>query len=327
MVCGVCVCCGTDLASKPPNQIHNLMKRISYLLAASSLFFAACDKDDDQNGSNVKEYKVGSYNDVVISGNVVVTKKRGSDQGTIIVRGNPELIANFEVRTDDDDLYITANSQAALSDSIYVELGDVDIEEITLTAQQHAVFKWVDDDRETLDDLEIETRGGSELWFYGLRADELDIDMAGNSYVYFDTHLKTWDTDSVWVAKSHAEVKGDFVIADLDSNSTFEVAYKFSGNISTKSKKGVDYYVITDGDVKEYYLLADVDIETTGTADIDGENAAILDLSAELSGNSTATVWVLGNISGEGNGSSILNFLGDPAITYNLLGSANILKL
>lgn len=258
-----------------------------------------------------------TYQNVEITGNVVVEYSDANSDDQVLVEGNPDLISNFEVRTENNILYLEADSEVQLEDSVYVILGEEELDKIILNAQQQAVLRWDADENDRIEELEIETRGGSQLWFYGLNAGEVDLVMKGNSEVYLDSRAEAV-ADSVVVPQGDALTMDDYVIHE---------GYIYKGDsVGSCTRNDAGVYVIYADEVERHYLVENMNIRTVGNTRFEARHCAVEDMDIGLTGNSEANVWVIGSLSGEGKGSSVFNYFGTTALNlqYIVTGGAVI---
>jgi hypothetical protein len=294
------------------------MKKLGFLAIASVFTLVACEEEDN-NTASTKTYAVQAYSSAEVSGNVVVINKANASTNQVVVKGNPELIADFEVRSEGGVLYVSAKNGESLSDSIYVEIANNNLTGITLNAQQEAVYRWAGDENETpIANLDIVTKGGSKLWFYGLYADNVTVETKGNSDVYLN---------SLWtVAQDSLEF--DAASSDLQGGVLINNGFIYTGNrIETVDRNGNQVFVIYGSDIRGYYLINTVDVNTVGNTTFNSLECPINNLDINLTGNSTGSVWVLETLSGNADGNAVLNYQGDATVNFATSGSATVVPL
>jgi hypothetical protein len=76
--------------------------------------------------------------------------------------------------------------------------------------------------------------------------------------------------------------------------------------------------------VKSYFVVPHMNVKLEATSEFYAEECPIKDLEIKLEGQSRAKVWVLDNLSGKGEGESILYLRGNPEINYTTQGQAAI---
>jgi hypothetical protein len=293
--------------------------RAFLLIPTIVLVFSSCDEND---GSPLKnQFKVSDYSAIQIGGNAVVEARAGSPgDKTIVIEGNPDLVSQFQVQVVSRVLHIKATQRVRMGDRIKVIIPVSTLHSITLERDQEAEVYWDEEDATTiLDHVEIKTEANSKLALSGLKIRSLAIQQEAQSEVYLNSLSQTGG--ELKVVKDEVRFVNDTTVVVNN-----ETLWYFQTS-SLIQEEGVEYYIFSGDRTRSFYIVNDVNAVLEATSQMLASECAVNHFDIKLEGTSTADIWVLGSLSGKGEGQSRLYYHGDPALTYTTEGGAQIIGL
>ncbi|GJM61382.1 GIN domain-containing protein [Persicobacter diffluens] len=290
------------------------MKKIALsLLVAASLF--SCSKDDDPTNDN-NLITVAQYENVKIGGALTITASTEGAANELRINAPENLASKVNATVVDGELYITADASVSLEDNVSIEIYPPSIGRIVLERDQHAVYHGL-----LSEDLEIVTEAESQLELYGTVADNVSARLEGASYLILDSHLETI-ADSADYYVSNVELVDEKTLL-LDGR------YLIAGEeiVLFEVADGEDFFRVYGDDINTYWQLRSVDYITQGSTELEAIEAPSSNVNIKLEGSSQASVWAMDQLSGKGEGSSILYYFGDPSIDYRIEGGAQLIPV
>lgn len=300
-----------------------IMKTVNALIIIAAIFLGtACEKDDD-NGSLPNDFMVNPYSNVVVDGEVNVlfntggnSLKSSANEFRVVINASDEQRKSISVSSEDGVLTITAGSDIILSDDVSIELTSEEIDEIKLESDQKAVFEGVFDQ----DQLTVKTEASSELSLFGVRINNIYSKQEGESIF----NLSGWE-EQIEGEPTYAEERGELICnTSLRVDDSLIVV---GDSVVLSDSVPIEWKVYGD-EVTEYFLITYCDFKTEGNTTIHAEEAPISEININLEGTSEAKVFAIDKLTGKGEGSSMLYYLGTPDISgFTVEGGAQIIPI
>jgi hypothetical protein len=291
-----------------------MLKRYIFILFFPVLW--ACDQSEDALPSE-KTVTLTSFNSVDINNNVVLKFDADLPVGEAIIRGNPAHVDKVNLEINGDVLWVNVSEAVNLQDSLTVITNPITIASIKLEADQNAFVIWEGDTWDDIDFLQIKTEANSTLEMSNLHALNVDVQQEAQSKVL----LKSWiwnEVDSIKIPKTNVIVINDSTFL-LDGRTIVVVE-----SYEEIEEDGVVYIILRGTGIKSYYVVPQMNVKLEATSEFYADESPVKDLEIKLEAESKARVWVLDNLSGKGEGASILYLMGDPEINYTTQGEATI---
>ncbi|MEN8194162.1 MAG: DUF2807 domain-containing protein [Bacteroidota bacterium] len=270
-----------------------------------------------------RDFTVDAYSKVSVDGQVQVIFNKGNqlakttDSGfRVVIKSSDEQLKSITVKSENGELSISAGNNIVLEDDVIIELTTSELDEIKLESDQKAVFVGTFDQEE----LSVVTEASSELSLLGVKINRLYSVQQGES----SFNLSTW-SEMIDGEPSYAEDRG-ILLNDttlLVDNSIIVVG----DSIKLGDTEPIEWIVYGE-DVREYFQIDYCDFKTEGNTTINADTAPIKEINIKLEGTSQARIWAIDKITGKGEGSSILYYLGDPDYSgFVTQGGAQIISI
>lgn len=293
--------------------------KIVLVIFIISFLFASCDENDQLPSE--RHVKISDFTSIQIGGSAVVEVHVDGSMvdGTVIIKGNPELVSQFDVRVVQDVLHIEASGRVTIADSIRVITPLSYATKIVLKAEQEAVVAWeYRDESMILDYLEVKTEANSVLSLFGLKFRDINIQQEAQSKVFLNSsHHKV---DEFKIEKEKVVFLND-TTAIVNSEVLW---YVETSTIITDGD--IEYYVFSGEKTRSFFITGKLTSKLEATSELAAEACPVNNFDAILQGQSIGSVWVLNSLAGKGEGESILYYYGSPSLNYLTQGSARIIS-
>jgi len=307
----------------PYPKLSVMRTQIINFLSLLVLFATSCSKDDDNinndSSGNPMTFTVDPYSKVEVNGQVKLrfensaNKAANSDYEVHIIATEPQR-EHIDIVSENGLLTIHTDDQIALDDSVIVVIHPQVIDEITLRSDQVAVFEGKIDQEE----LHVTTMAKSELYLERFRVGYLFSEQKGQSKLHLDNLVDVYAEEHEYPEENSFLINDTTLMVDND--------FIVTGDSVILSDDDPAVYTAYGDQIRKYYLIDHVSIDTKGTSEVYAFHAPVYNLDIELVGSSHAEVWAIDRITGRGVGSSELYYRGSPDISaFELKGTAQII--
>ncbi|WP_057935602.1 GIN domain-containing protein [Algoriphagus resistens] len=316
------------------------MKKILNLAVFfASLVIAACNHDDENGPELPMEFTVDSYESVSVDGQLKVvfhrleipsqqsvslksdtasvrtTSSTSTGEFKVKIKSDPLQRRSLQVKSEGGVLFIIAENNIMLSDSITVELYSDELNEIRLESDQIAEFRGVFDQ----ESLNVVTEARSKLGLYDFRVDYLTCKTEGESEVTLSTYTEGMGEDPSFEESTGVLINDQTLLVN---NSI----YVRGDSVRLEG----ELWIVYGNDVSSYFEMELCDLKTEGETIIDAIDAASRNVNIKLEGNSEARIWATESITGKGEGASKLYYINVTGLDnsgFVMEGSAQIIAL
>lgn len=239
---------------------------------------------------------------------------------TIVIEGDPALVSEFQIESENGVLHIHATEKVSLSHNMRVIAPVSTLTRIVLEADEQAEVLWEGEDGNTiLDQLDIKLEANSRLGLLGLKIRNINIQQEAESKLFLNSAL-AGDQGEIKVEKENVVLLNDTTaVVNNERLVYFETA-------EALTEGDVEYFTLTGENLRSFFLVENVKATLQATSEMLADGTPVNHYEIKLEGESTADIWAVKTLFGKGEGSSVLYYYGNPTVDYVAQGNAQIVN-
>ncbi|QZT38829.1 DUF2807 domain-containing protein [Halosquirtibacter xylanolyticus] len=270
----------------------------STAIAATMALFFSCSSDNDTTPDTT--YYVADYQNILVDGPLNIDfvngnqKKSSTSTYKVMVEAPDNLKAEVSVVSKDGTLTLKASKEISLKDQIHITVSTpVNISEIKLKSDQTAVF----DGELKQPGLIVVTEGHSSLTLKNIEVANLMCKTKGGSELTITTYSEVLTEPQTFSSQRGTRVNETTLLVD---NRYTYVGTSVTLEDGSWKVEGDKIYVT--------YFMNQCLFEADGSTTIDAIAAQSRVVDIQLNGTSSANVYAIEKITGQGKGSSTLYY-------------------
>jgi len=301
----------------------------AFLLAVVSLL-SSCANDQDAEALPEAQLEFQGNNAVIKSDGLAslrfkdlpgtIQLQESTPRGEMWVRSGAKLEGVLGVKKEGSELRLVGNNGGTIPTDLVFLMNPLDIRKMVVEGKNKVLIT----SSPVLEHLELVTEGESELVFLGLKTRTLDSRREGKSRMVLSSQLPAFTRDSLYFpAASVRVVDGKFIYYTDNKVEYLLVAPQLK--VRRDSVFALGY--AAGNPLRAFYVVQSHTLSNQGETNLDALSLPTLVVTSKNEGKSVSKVWAWDRLLVTGSGESSMYYLGNPAVTRNLSGSASLQKL